>query len=132
MSRLTFPTLLIYGLLYGGPALWKLGEPFSWCTHLLLGYRQTLLFRRTSPRWCGELAGKRLFPVCGSHQHVKYRILVKTGVFCFCGEMHVWKRRRKCAVCELLLLCLWGENVTKISRTLVREGICRRSESLFL
>jgi hypothetical protein len=77
MSLLTFPTLLIYGLLYGGPVLQKLGEPFSWSTHLLLGYRQTLLFHRTSPGWCGELAGKRLTSslwVC--RLHVKCRILI--------------------------------------------------------
>jgi len=129
---LLFLPLLIYELLYNGPAFVRLGEPFSWLTHLNGGHRWTLLFRRTSPGWCGELAGKRLFPVCGSHQHIKCHILVKTGVFCFCGKENVWKRRRKCAVCELLLLNFRGKGVTKISRTLVREGICRRSESLFL
>ena len=77
MSCLTFPTLLIYGLLYGGLALWKLGEPFSWRTHLLLGYHLTLLFRRTSPRRCGELAGKRpISSLWVRRLHIKCHILI--------------------------------------------------------
>ena len=93
MSLLTFPTLLIYGLfLYGSPALWKLGEPFSWCTHLpFLGLRHTLLFRRTSPRWCGELAGKRLFPVCGFSPTCKVSYISKL----LCCFFALWGKKKK-------------------------------------
>jgi hypothetical protein len=98
-----------------------------------MGHRWTLLFRRTSPGWCGELAGKRLFS--GLRQSPTCKVSYTSKNWCvllFAGE-NVWKRRWKCAVCELLLLNFRGEKgVTKISRTLVREGICRRSESLFL
>ena len=98
-----------------------------------MGHRWTLLFRRTSPGWCGELAGKRLFPVCDSHQHIKYRILVKTGVFCFCGEKECVEKKIKVRSLRVTFAQFAGrKGVTKISRTLVREGICRRSESLFL
>jgi hypothetical protein len=131
MSLLTFPTLLIYGLLYGGPALWKLGEPFSWCTHLLLGYRQTLLFRRTSPGWCGELVGKRLISSLWVHRlHVKFHILIS-----WCALLLREKRlsrKENESVHLRVTFCSKEKNETKISRTLVREGICRRSVSLFL
>ena len=84
--------------------------------------------------WCGELAGKRLFPVCGSHQYIKCRILVKTGVFCFAGEKECVEKKMKVRSLRVTFAQFSGrkKGVTKISRTLVREGICRRSESLFL
>ena len=102
MSRLTFPTVLIYGLLYGSPALWKLGEPFSWLTHLLLGYRLTLLFRCSSPRRCGELAGKRLFPVCGFLPTCKVSYINKLKCFCFVGKRK--EKKMKVCLCKVLLL----------------------------
>ena len=82
----------------------------------------------------GNLRVSDFFPVYGSHQHIKCRILVKTGVFCFCGEKECVEKKMKVrSLRVLLLLNLRGKkSVTKISRTLVREGICRRSESLFL
>ncbi len=82
LSYLFLP-LLIYRLLYGGPALRKLGKPFSWLIHLLLGYRHTLLFRCTWPKWCGELAGKRLFPVCGLSPTYKASY-IKKRLVCVC------------------------------------------------
>ena len=120
---LLFQPLLIYELLLNGPAFVRLGEPFSWLTHLNGGHRWTLLFRRTSPGWCGELAGKRLFPVCGSHQHIKCHILVKTGVFCFCGKENVWKRRRKCAVLRVTFAQFPGKKVWPkfLEHSFVRE-----------
>ena len=80
----------------------------------------------------GNLRVSDFFPVCGSHQHVKCRILVKTGVFCFCGERMCGKEDESAQFASYFCSISGEKGVTKISRTLVREGICRRSESLFL
>ena len=80
----------------------------------------------------GNLRVSDFFPVCGSHQHVKCRILVKTGVFCFYGEKECVEKKMKVRSLGVTFAQFGEKGVTKISRTLVREGICRRSESLFL
>ena len=80
----------------------------------------------------GNLRVSDFFPDCGSHQHVKCRILVKTGVFCFCGGKCVEKKMKVRSLRVTFAQFSGKKNVTKISRTLVREGVCRRSESLFL
>ena len=83
----------------------------------------------------GNLRVSDFFPDCGSHQHVKCRILVKTGVFCFCGGNVVEKKEDESAQFASYFCSIFfggGKGVTKISRTLVHGGICRRRESLFL
>ncbi len=132
MSLLTFPTLLIYGLLYGGPALRKLGEPFSWRTHLLRGTVKRCFsvahhLGGVGNLWVSDFSSLWILsPTC------KVSYINKLVCVAFTGKKVRWKRRCKYAFCELLLLGENERNETKISQTLVREGICRRSVSLFL
>ena len=133
MSLLLFLPLLIYELLYNGPAFVRLGEPFSWLTHLNGGTAERCFSVAHHRGGVGNLRVSDFFPVCGSRQHIKCRILVKTGVFCFCGEIECVEKKMKVRSLRVTFAQFAGrKGVTKISRTLVREGICRRSESLFL
>ena len=61
MSLLTFPTLVNIRAFVQRSRFCKVGWAFLLADTPYWGHRWTLLFRRTSPGWCGELAGKRLF-----------------------------------------------------------------------
>ena len=119
--------------MYGGVAMRKLGKPFSWLTRLLLEHRYTLLFCRTSPKWCGELAGKRLFPVCGLSPTYKASYIKKRLVF-FAFALWVWGEKRKgdksvpVHVHFALKRKMWDQNFSNTRSW----GICCRSMSLFL
>jgi hypothetical protein len=52
--------------------------------------------------------------------------------FAFTGKRMCGKEDESAQFASYFCSIFGGKGVTKISRTLVREGICRRSESLFL
>jgi len=132
MSLLLFLPFLIYELLLQRTCFWGwVSLSPGW--HTLMGHRWTLLFRRTSPGWCGELAGKRLFS--GLRQSPTYKVSYTSKNWCVLllrGEMCGKEDESAQFASYFCSISGGGKGVTKISRTLVREGICRRSESLFL
>ncbi len=56
----------------------------------------------------------------------------KLVCFAFAGKRECVEKKMKVRSLRVTFAQFAGENVTEISRTLVHEGICCRSESLFL